>query len=330
MPDALRLPLRLAPRLVPRVWGGGRLPALHGVAWEAPAGSDPVGESWLADGASVVAGSPFEGATVAELAERYGRDLLGEASTARYGRRLALLVKLLDAADDLSVQVHPDDEYALTHEAGTGHLGKAEAWYVLRAAPGAAVLRGFARDVTAAEVRAAALDGTLPDLLRRVPVGPGDVVVNPPGTVHAVGAGLLLYEVQQSSDITYRLFDYGRVDAAGRRRELHLDKALEVADLAASPATLEPAPARVPGAWRRLVTRPEFVLDAALLAPGAGVAGETTAASCEVLTVVEGAAELSAGGEALALGTGDTVLLPAALGRYALAGEGEVLRAAVA
>src|SRR5690606_3815130 len=92
MPDALRLPLRLAPRLVPRVWGGGRLPALHGVAWEAPAGSDPVGESWLADGASVVAGGPFEGATVAELAERYGRDLLGEASVARYGRRLALLV----------------------------------------------------------------------------------------------------------------------------------------------------------------------------------------------------------------------------------------------
>ncbi len=324
------LPLLLRPRFVRRVWGGGALPALMGEeALDAAAGEDPVGEAWLADGASVVALGPLAGATVADLADRHGAELLGTLTVDRYGPRMALLVKLLDAAEDLSVQVHPDDAYALAREADTGHLGKTEAWYVLRAAPGAAVLRGFTRDVSRDEVRAAAEDGTLPALMRRVPVRPGDVVVNPAGTVHAVGAGLLLYEVQQSSDLTYRLFDYGRVDASGRPRELHLDKGLDVAHLSAAPAELPRPPEAEPGRWRRLVARPEFVLDAVLVRPGAGAAGATTPASCHVLTVAEGTARLRAHGQVLELPTGATALLPAALGAYELSGDGEVLRAAV-
>ena len=328
-PELLR-PLLLTPRFVRRVWGGGELPALLGR--EPPRdvpGDDPVGEAWLADGPNVVASGPLAGATVAELADRHGAHLLGAAPVARYGRRLSLLVKLLDAADDLSVQVHPDDAYALAHESGSGHLGKTEAWYVLRAAPCAAVLRGFARDVTADEVRAAAADGTLAGLLRRLPVRPGDVVVNPAGTVHAVGAGLLLYEVQQSSDLTYRLFDHGRVDASGRPRDLHLDAALAVADLGEAPASLPRPPRARPGRWRRLVERPEFVLDAVELRPGAPAAGATVPSSCQLLTVVTGSASLAAGGEELHLPTGATALLPAALGRYQLSGEGEVLSAHV-
>src|SRR5690606_6241140 len=327
----LRRPLPLRPRFVRRVWGGGALPDLLGSGDPADEpGADPVGEAWLADGPSVVASGPLAGATVAELAARHGADLLGTVPVARYGRRLSLLVKLLDASAGLSVQVHPDDAYALEHEAASGHLGKTEAWYVLRSAPGAAVLRGFARDVTPDEVRAAAEDGTLTRLLRRVPVRKGDVVVNPAGTVHAVGAGLLLYEVQQSSDLTCRLFDYGRVDASGEPRELHLDHALAVADMAAAPPSLPRPPAASPGRWRRLVERPEFVLDAVLLRPGADAAGATSPASCQVLTAVSGTATLAAGGEVLRLATGGTALLPAALGSYELSGDGEVLRAAVA
>ncbi len=301
--------LLLEPHHVPRVWGS---------------------ETWLADGASRVAAGEYQGATVSELASEFGAALVGNESYARYGPRLALLVKILNAREDLSVQVHPDDAYALANEADTGHLGKTEAWYILAADRGAHVLRGFVRDVGPAEVLAAAEDGSLPGLLQRVPVVPGDVVVNPAGTVHAVCGGITLYEVQQSSDLTYRMFDYDRLDAEGARRELHLDKALDVADLRAAPATLEPAPVARAGSWRRLVSRPEFVLDAVLLAPDARVSGATDDRSCEILTVVSGEARLSTGGEdALALSVGGTVLLPANLGTYVLEGDGEVLRAAL-
>lgn len=301
--------LLLEPNHVPRVWGS---------------------ETWLADGASRVAAGEYQGAAVAELASEFGAALVGNESYARYGPRLALLVKFLNARDDLSVQVHPDDAYALANEADTGHLGKTEAWYILAADQGAYVLRGFVRDVTPEEVRAAAEDGSLPDLLQRVPVSPGDVVVNLAGTVHAVCGGITLYEVQQSSDLTYRLFDYDRLDAEGARRELHLDKALEVADLTEAPSALEPAPAAEAGVWRRLVARPEFVLDAVLLTAGEHVSDATNERSCEIITVVAGEARLLAGdGDALPLSVGGTVLLPANLGSYELEGDGEVLRAAL-
>src|SRR5690606_33990075 len=145
-------PLPLVSRHVPRLWGG---------------------ETWLADGSSHVSAGPHEGATVAELAQEYGAGLVGNTSYSRYGPRLALLVKFLAARDDLSVQVHPDDAYALEHEADSGHLGKTEAWYILAAGRDAHVLRGFVRDVTGGEVRKAAEDGSLVDLLQRVPVRPG-------------------------------------------------------------------------------------------------------------------------------------------------------------
>lgn len=301
-------PLPLESRHVPRLWGG---------------------ETWLADGSSPVAAGPHEGATVAELAEEYGADLVGNTSYARYGPRLALLAKFLTAQDDLSVQVHPDDAYAQAHEAETGHLGKAEAWYILGAQQGAYVLRGFVRDVTAEEVRAAAEDGSLVDLLRRVEVRPGDVIVNPAGMVHAVCGGITLYEIQQSSDLTYRLFDYGRLDSMGARRELHLDKALDVADLSEAPATLPEPPSARPGEWRRLTARPEFVLDALRFRPGTRVTASTDVASCQIITTVTGEARLLGGGEVFTLGVSGTALLPASLGTYELEGEGEVLRAAL-
>ncbi len=325
----LGAPLPLEPRFVRRIWGGGALPAFHGSP-DPGGGSEPVGESWLADGSSVVSAGPLRGAVVADLASRFGADLLGRSTVERYGNRMALLVKLLDAADDLSVQVHPDDTYALENEAATGHLGKTEAWYVLRAAPGAAVLRGFARDVTQAEVRGAAADGTLEGLLRRLPVRAGDVVVNPAGMVHAVGAGILLYEVQQSSDLTYRLYDYGRVGAGGRPRELHIDKALDVADLAAAEPGLPSVPAAGPGEWRRLVDRPEFVLDSVSVDGDHGAYGATRPEACQALTVVAGDVQLLWNGDGLAMARGATVLLPAVFGGYQIRGDGEVLRAAAA
>lgn len=329
-------PLLLAPVLHRRVWGGEWLETLyagHGATTHAGPEGESVGESWLAGGASVVQNGAHAGRSVAELAEEMAADLVGGAAYARYGGRMPLLAKLLDAREALSVQVHPDDEYALRHERGSGHLGKSEAWYMLSAEPGAEVLWGFERSMTPAEVRAAVEDGSLPDAMQRVKVTKGSVIVNPPGTVHAVGAGIRLYEIQQESDLTYRLYDYGRVGADGRPRDLHLEESLAVADLSGRPFRTEP-PLPLPGGWERLVARPEFVLDRARLTGAGAASGSTDATSLQLLTLVSGAATLRPAGGAkwgsVDLTQGATVLLPATLpGAYEITGEGELLRSAV-
>lgn len=344
-------PLLLTPALHRRVWGGTRLLRLHrdhvadaavDAAVDAAAlqPTEPVGESWLLGPQSVVANGAFAGRSLAELAQQLGGRLVGREAHARYGARLPLLLKLLDAAQPLSVQVHPGDEYALTHEAASGHLGKSEAWYVLDAAQDAAVLWGLKAPQTPERVRAAAEDGSLPGLMQRVSVTAGDVVVNPAGTLHAVGAGILLFEIQQASDLTYRLYDHGRVGADGRPRQLHMDRALAVADLGGA-RFVPPAPRPLDGGWVRLALTPEFTLDKlALPAPGAtpGQAeGHVAPTSMQTLTVVRGRWRLTPAESAtrhafepLYLGEGQTVLLPADLPcGYELWGEGEVLRGAV-
>ena len=325
-------PLLLRPHLYRRIWGGARLAEWLGAGSAAapvsgPAG-EPVGEGWLVDADNRVENGRYAGLTLGTVAATHGAALVGAAPFERYGARVPLLAKFLDAAADLSVQVHPDDAYAATVEAASGHLGKAEAWLMLECGPGATVLRGFVRDVSEAQARAALADGTFADLLHRVGVRAGDVVVNPAGTVHAVGAGCFLFEIQQASDLTYRLYDYGRTGADGKPRELHVEHALAVADLTGGPyrprsATFEP------GEWRRAVELPEFVLDARRLTPAAPASDATTARSLELIVLTSGSARLSAAGHTLPLERGAAVVLPAGLGGYALEGDGDVLRAAV-
>ncbi|MEJ2668557.1 MAG: class I mannose-6-phosphate isomerase [Deinococcales bacterium] len=319
-------PLRLDIRYSRRIWGGGRLPEYLG----RPApdeGREPVGEAWLVYAENQVLNGRFAGSSLQTVGARLGLRLLGTASAARYGDKVPLLAKLIDAADRLSVQVHPDDAYALTHEAASGHLGKSEAWYVLEAAPEAHVLWGFRRDVTRAEVRSAVADGTLPRLMNRIPVVAGDVIYNPAGTVHAIGAGILLFEIQQSSDLTYRLFDYRRRDAEGRTRELHLEQALEVASLAGGGQARQ-TPVPLVHGWRRLVGCPHFVMDATLL-DGTEREGRTDPSSLQVVVLTHGHATLGWTGGEERLTRGAAVVLPASLGRYRLSGDGEALRCAV-
>lgn len=320
-------PLLLQPRLHRRLWGGSRLAAWigdTGLPVSGPA-DEPVGEAWLVGADNLVTNGAYRGVSLGALAATYGAALVGEAPFARYGAVVPLLAKLLDAREDLSIQVHPDDAYARREHPGSGHLGKAEAWYVLEAAPGAGVLRGFTRATEPAALRAAALDGTLPSLMRRLPVVPGSVVVNPAGTVHAVGAGCLLFEIQQASDLTYRLFDYGRRGADGAPRELHLDRALAVADLSGG-GEQGAAPRPSSSGWTRLVQLPEFSLDARAMAGGAPLAGTTSAASFEILFVAAGEATVAGGGVAAGLVAGGAAVLPAGLGAYTLRGEGTILR----
>ncbi len=215
--DAL---LTLKPRLVPRVWGGRRLARAFSTAAD-----EPIGEAWMVFDENEILRGPYAGRRLREVLPELGEAFLGRRSVARYGYQLPLLVKFLDTAEWLSVQVHPDDAYAHRVEAHTGFHGKSEAWVVLDAEPGAQIVYGVNRPVTREELEAAARDGTILELLNFLPVQTGDVVYIPAGTIHALGPGLLVYEVQQRSDLTYRLYDYGR------GRELHLRKALEVAIL---------------------------------------------------------------------------------------------------
>ena len=221
-------PLRFKPILKPALWGGQRLRSIY----DAPAGPDPIGEAWLLsdcpDQPSVVADGVLAGRTLRELMEQIPERLLGD--TKPINGRFPLLVKLLHARAPLSVQVHPDDTKARELE-GVAAVGKTEAWVVLEADPTACVYAGLLPAATPDGLRKAIHAGTVEELLYCMTPAAGDCFFLKAGTVHAIGGGLVLFEVQQTCDLTYRLFDWGRTDPkTGRPRDLHLEKGLACVD----------------------------------------------------------------------------------------------------
>ncbi|HEV2764515.1 MAG TPA: type I phosphomannose isomerase catalytic subunit, partial [Pyrinomonadaceae bacterium] len=219
----------LEPQYRERVWGGQRLKAAD----------PPVGEAWVAFEESRVSGGAHAGRTVGELSDVYGAPLLGREVASRYGPRFPLLVKLLDCADWLSVQVHPNDEQA-RRMVGPREFGKTEAWHFLEVEPGATIYAGVKRGTTAEALAEAIRAGRVLDVCERFEVRAGETVYIPAGTLHALGPGLLLYEVQQSSDTTYRVYDWDRPAKEGRK--LHVEESAAVAD-AHSRAPRRPPPA---------------------------------------------------------------------------------------
>jgi mannose-6-phosphate isomerase len=283
--------LRPVPDLRERVWGGRRLGPPRGA---------PIGEAWVAGPSNVVADGPDEGRTLADIAARDGAAFVGRNAGARTGDRFPLLVKLLDPAAWLSVQVHPDDETALRLE-GPEAIGKAEAWYVLDAIPGSEVLAGVRAGVPESAVRAAiaAGSGSLPPLLVRHRARAGDTIPIPAGMLHAVGPGVFLYEVQQPSDVTYRCDDWGR--PATPERPLHVAQAL---------ASVRPASrSRVrhaPAADRATVVEfEEFILEQVVVGPDQPATLNPGGASVHVVTALDGPIRLVAS----APGTSDRVRL---------------------
>ena len=232
-----------------------------------------------------------------------------------------VLIKLIDARESLSVQVHPDDEYARLHENGTG---KTEMWVILDARPGAFVYFGFNREIERAEARERIRNGTLTETLRVLPARPGDVVFIPAGTIHAIGAGILLAEVQQNSDLTYRVYDFDRIGTDGKPRELHTEKALGA-------LRFGPASPAAPGArvltdgpdfrLERLTENRYFTTDRLTLS---GRYSQTAGTAFSVLCA-EGDCALGDGRETLHLTKGDSVLVPAGPGEAAFFGIGRFL-----
>lgn len=213
-----------APVLKETLWGGTQLPVYKGIS----SALQRIGESWelsaVASGETVVADGEYAGRTLSELTVLMGEELVGKENLRLYGGRFPLLVKFIDAAQDLSIQVHPDDKLAQKRH----HCaGKNEMWYVVKASPDARLYAGFKAGVTAEEYERRVADETLPEVLCSYDVQVGDVFYLPAGCVHSLGRGCFVCEIQQSSDITYRIYDYGRKDADGNPRTLHTAEARE-------------------------------------------------------------------------------------------------------
>jgi mannose-6-phosphate isomerase len=303
-------PLRFQPYLRPMVWGGRRLASLLG---KPLASEEPHGESWeVSDHAlhrSVVAAGPAAGRSLRDLMEHDRAALLGRAAD----RHAAFpwLIKFLDATDWLSVQVHPDER--AVKELWPGEGSKTEAWFVVDAAPGSRIYAGLLPGVNRHRLRSALESGTVADCLHQFAPRPGDCVFLPAGTVHAVGGGVLIAEVQQTSDATFRLFDWNRVDAQGKPRKLHLKEGLAAIDWRQGPVQPVRVPGYPTGSGRQrvsLVRCPYFVLEYVQDAGRFGCGGD---GRLQALMVVRGRGRIGtpAGEEALAVG--QTWLLPASL-----------------
>lgn len=220
-------PLLFQPNLHALVWGGHKLKPYKGL----PADEEPVGESWevsaVEKSPSIVANGPLRGESLLDVVKSWGSNLLGTEICQKYDGQLPLLVKFIDAQRDLSIQVHPNDELARRRHGG---FGKTEMWYIIHAEPGACLYSGMSQQITPEEYEARIADGTICDVLAKHEVKAGDVFYMPAGRVHAICSGIVLAEVQQTSDLTYRIFDYNRLGLDGKPRELHTAWAKDAID----------------------------------------------------------------------------------------------------
>jgi mannose-6-phosphate isomerase len=312
-------PFLLEPALHVKVWGGRRLETS---LYKHLPTNEPYGESWEMHDTATVANGAHAGRKVGDLLKEYGHDLVGPDNDPMEG--FPLLAKFLDAQDWLSVQVHPNDEQARELEGDP--RGKTEAWYVLEATRGAklvmAVKPGTTREAMAEAIRSNRLEG----LLVYAEVAPGDALLNNAGGIHALGPGILIYEIQQSSDVTYRLYDWGRMDLNGKPRTLHIEKGVAVSDIHRMPEIQHTSANKMPVV--DIVHSPYFVTLLHQLTPrnGTRITLDTVLRYFHILTCIEGKVTVSAGENAVNVAMGQTALVPANQGVYTMTGEGRVLR----
>lgn len=304
--------LKLKPACKSTLWGGNRLSSEFHIVSDV----HPLAEAWVLschkDGPSVIENGPWIGTELPQFIEKVGRKVLGSAGAAFAD--FPILIKLIDAKDKLSIQVHPSNEYAMEHE---GQYGKTEMWYILDAEPGAFLYYGFKKAITQAEFSAAISQHTLPNYLNAVEVHAGDVIFIPSGTLHAIGKGILLAEIQQNSNVTYRVYDYGRLDAGGNPRALHIEKALAVADLR-PPRTDYPF-------GEHLASCEYFTVDRF----DGSFSDICDAESFTSLLILSGRGTICCNDEQMQIQKGDSLFLPAESGFYEVSGNCTILRTRV-
>lgn len=321
-------PLLFDPILKEKIWGGSTLQEKYGRKLP----SDRIGESWDVachpNGTSVVANGPLKGMTLRQLIDSYGSQLLGQEVQKRFGDEFPLLIKLLDATEFLSVQVHPDDEYAALHEGG--QPGKTEMWYIIHAQPGASLIYGLVPGTTRQEFEEAVRAGQLEKYLRSVEVQAGDVLYIPAGVVHAIGPGILICEIQQNSDTTYRVYDWNRLGDDGKPRTLHVDKALDVIDFSGRLAKdkLPGLSVEEEGGRRTYYVACSYFAVQKLECHGC-MKETADGSKFFTLTAVEGQGEIVYSQGSQPFKAGDSVLIPACLGDYMIKGECTIIKAYV-
>ncbi|MEG2812994.1 MAG: type I phosphomannose isomerase catalytic subunit [Oscillospiraceae bacterium] len=311
--------MKLKPTFKDYLWGGEKLKRYWGKKTEI----NPLAESWELschkDGNSIITTGEYANSTLIDYIKAEGKDVLGSACE-RFSD-FPILIKLIDAKENLSVQVHPDDEYALRVE---GEMGKTEMWYILDCTPDAKLFYGFKQEITKEELKANIENNTLTDVLNEVPVKKGDVFFIKAGTVHAIGAGILLAEIQQNSNTTYRVYDYGRVGADGQPRQLHIEKAMEVATLTKPTVAQPDVPIEKDGYTFRLLSKCEY-FTTVLIDVTESATLQSTKKSFHSLLCIDGRLKIESEHGNMTIQKSDSVFLPADYGEYKLVGEGKVI-----
>lgn len=308
--------LKLKPALKDNLWGGTRLKTDYKMQTD----MDIIAEAWVLSchksGPSIVCGGELDGLTLPEAIERLGEDCLG--SKGKNFEFFPILIKLIDAKDNLSIQVHPSDEYALKVEK---EFGKTEMWYVVDCDEGAYLYYGFNRVIDKDEFARRIGDNTITEVLNKVEVKKGDCFFIEAGTIHAIGSGILIAEIQQNSNTTYRVSDYGRLGADGKPRELHIDKAKDVTVLA--PPTSEYGQIASTGGVARLASCKYFTVDKLEVAGEKSIMVDDT--SFASLLCLDGEVEVACGDDKVSLIPGDCVFIPAASGEVKISGNANVI-----
>lgn len=314
-------PLKFKPIFKERIWGGVELEKL---GKKLPKGK-VIGESWeisaVEGDESVVCSGAYEGNNLAELAEVYMEELMGDKVFQKFGNEFPLLIKFIDARDKLSIQVHPDDELAAERHHS---YGKTEMWYVLSCDEGAALYLGFNRKVTQEEYEKHVSDGTLADILNKIEVKKGDAFFIPAGEIHAIGAGIVIAEIQQTSDITYRVFDWNRVDENGVGRELHTQLAIDAINFAKPYDKSNITPVFEKNKVVQMQSCKYFETNV-IEVDGEVERDYVALDSFVIYIVLEGALEVRSNGGNIAVGCGESVLIPAAISDVVIVGRGKLI-----
>ena len=297
--------LKLKPACKDYLWGGSRLKT----EFKKEFAGDILAETWELschpDGESTIAEGNFAGKTLGEYIKANGAAVLGK-SCEKF-EDFPLLIKFIDAKGDLSIQVHPDDDYAAKYE---GQHGKTEMWYVADCDEGASIFYGFSKEISKDEFRRRIENGTLLEVLNRVPTKKGDVFFIEAGTIHAIGGGNLIAEIQQNCNLTYRVYDYGRLDKDGKPRELHIEKALGAARRTTPPEHKPPRP--------HIAKCDYFTVDKVSVDGTCGLTADDS--SFVSVLVLEGEGSLTCGGDSVSFKKGDSLFITAGSGEFTING----------